>query len=83
MIPGNAANVAVGLSRLGLSVATYIHYGSDEISQKIVNVLKNEAVGTEFLVQDEEQTSSIGIAINFQGERSLFVHHITKNIFAA
>lgn len=78
-VGGNAANVAVGLSRLGVKTATYIHYGSDEISQKIVNVLKREGVGTEYLVQDKDATSAIGIAINFQGERSLLVHHIVRN----
>lgn len=78
-VGGNAANVAVGLSRLGVRSAAYIHYGSDEISQKIVNVLKNEGVGTEFLVKDPGETSAIGIAINFQGERTLFVHHIVRD----
>ncbi len=78
-VGGNAANVAVGLARLGVVTGTYLHYGSDEISQKIVNVLQKEKVGTEFLVKDEGETSSIGIAINFQGERTLFVHHIKRN----
>lgn len=78
-IGGNAANVAVGLARLGITTATYIHYGSDEISQKIVNVLKQEGVGTEFLVQDANETSPISIVINFQGERTLFAHHIVRD----
>lgn len=78
-VGGGAANVAVGLSRLGIKTATYIHYGSDEISQKIVNVLKQEGVGTEFLVQDPGETSAIGIAINFQRERTLFVHHVVRD----
>lgn len=78
-VGGNAANVAVGLSRLGKKVATYVHYGDDELSQKILHTLENEHVSTEYMVQDKNQTSSIGIALNVAGERTLFVHHIKRN----
>lgn len=78
-VGGNAANVAVGLSRLGVKTATYLHYGGDEVSQKIINVLQKEGVGTEFTVKDANETSAIGIAINFAGERTLFVHHIVRD----
>jgi len=77
-VGGNAANVAVGLSRLGVKTAAYVHYGSDEISQKIVATLKEEGVGTEFTVEDKNETSPISIIINFQGDRSLFAHHIVR-----
>jgi len=78
-VGGNAANVAVGLARLGIKTATNIHYGDDEISQKIITTLKNEGVGTEFAVQDANETSPISIIINFQGDRTLFGHHIVRN----
>lgn len=78
-VGGNAANVAVGLSRLGVKTATYIHYGSDEVSQKILSVLTKEGVGTEYLVKDEGQESPMSIVINFAGERTIFAHHIVRN----
>lgn len=78
-VGGNAANVAVGLSRLGVKTATHIHYGSDEISQKIVTTLKNEGVATEYVVEDQGETSPISIIINFAGDRTIFAHHIVRN----
>lgn len=78
-VGGNAANVAVGLSRLGIKTATHIHYGDDEISQKIVNVLTREGVATEYMTQDHGETSPISIIINFAGDRALFAHHIVRD----
>lgn len=77
-VGGNAANIAVGLARLGLSVATHVHFGSDEISQKIVNRFKAEGVAIDYLVQDKDQPSPVSVIINFAGERTIFVHHITR-----
>ena len=78
-VGGNAANVAVGLSRLGIKTATHIHYGDDEISQKIINVLQKEGVGIEFAIEDKNQTSPISIIINAGGDRTIFAHHIVRN----
>ena len=78
-VGGNATNVAVGLARLGVSAATHIHYGDDEISQKIINVLQKESVGTEFAIEDKGQTSPVSIIINAAGDRTLFVHHIVRD----
>jgi sugar/nucleoside kinase (ribokinase family) len=78
-VGGNAANVAVGLSRLGIPTATYLHYGNDEFASKIVETLQSEGVGTEFLVHDIDKPTGIGLVITFQGERTIFVHHIKRN----
>ena len=37
LLGGNAANVSVGLSRLGLNVALLAEIGKDEFAQKIIN----------------------------------------------
>lgn len=71
---GNACNVAVGLSRAGFKTAILAEIATDEFSEKILNGLKKEDVGTDFLLRGEGQ-SSFSIALNFQGERTLFVEH--------
>lgn len=71
---GNACNVAVGLSRAGFKTAIIAEIARDEFSEKILNGLKKEDVETDFLLRGEGQ-SSFSIALNFQGERTLFVEH--------
>jgi ribokinase len=78
-VGGNAANVAVGLARLGIRTAAHIHYGDDEISQKIITTLKQEGVSTEFAHKDSHETSPISIIINAAGDRTIFAHHIVRD----
>lgn len=71
---GNACNVAVGLRRAGFKTAIIAEIAKDEFSEKILSGLKKEDVEIGFLQRGEGQ-SSFSIALNFQGERTLFVEH--------
>lgn len=73
---GNACNVAVGLSRLGLRTGLMAEIGDDEFSEKIINRLIKERVETS-LIQRKGQ-SSFAIGLNYQGERTLFVEHVER-----
>ena len=77
LLGGNAANVAVGLSRLGLKSAIAAEVGDDEFTEKIIKGLTKEHVATTYLKQTEA-ASSFAIALNFKGERTLFVQHILR-----
>lgn len=72
---GNAANVAVGLSRLHLKSSLVAEIGDDEFAQKIIKSLAKEQVDTSFLLQTPGTESSFAVGINFKAERTLFVKH--------
>lgn len=77
-IGGNAANVAVGLSRLGLKSSLIAEIGDDEMSHKIINTLKKENVHAENIKQSKNQRSSISVIISFKSERTIFSEHIVR-----
>lgn len=74
---GNACNVAVGCSRLGLSTALIAEIGDDEFSKKITNTLQQEKVDLQFLHITHSQ-SSFAIGLQFAGERTLFIEHVLR-----
>lgn len=76
-IGGNAANTAVGISRLGLNVGLCAEIGKDELSQKILNHLKKEKVNTKLVLQTDEDTS-VSIALSYKGERTLLTEHVRR-----
>ena len=77
-IGGNAANVATGISRLGLKSALVAELGKDEFSQKIINSLNKENINLDFVKQLEDGASSLTVGINFKSDRTLFVEHVKR-----
>lgn len=78
LLGGNAANVSVGISRLGLNTAIIAEIGKDEFAQKIFSTLSKEHVHTEKVSQNEGQQSSFSTIINFKGERTIFSEHVKR-----
>ncbi len=76
-IGGNATNVAVGLSRLGVKATLCTETGDDEFSLKIRNCLANEHV-ERVLVHQVSGPSNFSVIINFKGDRTLFVEDVTR-----
>lgn len=76
---GNAANVAVGLSRLEVKATIAAEIGDDEFALKIVNTLGREHIDRGFIHQKHGQESSFSVAINFQGDRTLFSEHVKRD----
>lgn len=79
LLGGNAANVAVGASRLGLKAALVAEIGKDEFAQKIINTLKLENVDTSKVSQTEGQQSSFSVILNFKSERTIFSEHVRRD----
>ncbi len=77
-VGGNAANVAVGVARLGLKSSLVAELGKDEFSQKIINNLTEENVSLELVKQITNEDSSITVGINFKGDRTLFTEHAKR-----
>ena len=76
-IGGNATNVAVGLSRLGMKATLCTETGDDEFSLKIRNMLANEHI-ERVLVHQVSGPSNFSVIINFKGDRTLFVEDCTR-----
>ncbi|MBI2031633.1 MAG: carbohydrate kinase family protein [Candidatus Levybacteria bacterium] len=76
-IGGNAANVSVGLSRMGLKTAIVAEIGSDEFADKIKNTLKKENVSEDYLKQAEGE-SSLSVIINYAKERTIFEENVER-----
>jgi sugar/nucleoside kinase (ribokinase family) len=72
---GNAANAAVGLSRLGLSTAIAAHVGSDQIGRNVEAALKREGVDTHLVRFDPGQPSNRNFVLWFEQDRTILVHH--------
>ena len=78
MTGGNAANVAVGLSRLGFKTAIVAEIGEDEFAQKIINSLAEEGVSEAFLQKTHNKSSSFSVIINYKSERTIFAEAVEK-----
>ena len=75
LVAGNAANNAVGGSRLKLKSAIYVNVGSDASGKQIIDKLKQEEVSTRYVVVNEGMESNLSTVLNFKGERTIFVYH--------
>lgn len=75
---GNACNVAVGSSRLGLHTAIVAEIGQDEFSQKITLGLQKNNVDMSRLKQTPGTASTFSISLSFMGDRTNFVHHVER-----
>lgn len=76
---GNAANNAIGSSRLGLKTAIYTMLGSDNEGQEMKKIFDDEDVDTRFTVIESEKRSNFSVVLNYSAERSIFVYHEERN----
>ncbi len=74
-VAGNAANNAVGSSRLDLRTAIYTSIGGDQTGHNIFNKFRTEKVDTRFVKKFPKMESNFSTVINFKGERTIFVYH--------
>ncbi len=72
---GNAANVAVGCSRLGLASALYTILGEDSTGKESFQLLKSEGVSKDYIVFDKKRGTNYSAVINLKGERTILVYH--------
>lgn len=74
-VAGNAANAAVGASRLGLKTAFYTVLAHDTGGREIVHKMKKEKVATDYIVIDEQHPTNASTVLSHDGERTIFVYH--------
>src|SRR3989344_4793283 len=68
---GNACNLSVGLSRLGLKASLAAEVGSDEFSEKIINDLSKEGVDQTFIDKETRKTPHFNIVLSYEGDRTI------------
>lgn len=73
-IGGVAANVSVGLARLGITATCYSHLGNDDVGKGIKHILQQEGVQTHLLTLDPLVQSDLSaiIVIEQTGDRIIF-----------
>ncbi len=74
-IGGNAANVSIGLKRLGLKTAIVAEIGQDEFSEKITNCLEKEGIDDSLIIKSANEVSPFSVIINYKNERTIFSEH--------
>ncbi|KKT70044.1 MAG: hypothetical protein UW65_C0004G0012 [candidate division WWE3 bacterium GW2011_GWB1_44_4] len=75
---GNAANVAVGLAKLGLNVSVYSEVGNDANGDRFVRELKERGVDNSLIIKTPGETDVHSIIV-YQGERTILSYHRPKN----
>lgn len=78
-VGGNAANNAVGVTRLGLRTAIVITLGDDNIGHQIIASLEKEQVDQTYVIEQAETSSNYSIVINYGGERTIFTYHAPRS----
>lgn len=76
---GNASNVAVGLSRMGLNTTLIAELGDDEFSQKLISGLNLEKVNLDFVKQTKNASSTFSVILDILGDRTAFIRHVKRD----
>jgi len=74
-VAGNAANVAVGASTLGLKSGIYTNLGKDTQGELIRKALISRGVVADYVEESVGKSSNLSVVLTFQGERTIFVYH--------
>jgi ribokinase len=72
---GNAANVAVGLARLGVPTALAAHVGNDAIGHAMQTALHREGVDTHLVRFDSAHPSNRNFVLWYHQDHTILVHH--------
>ncbi|PIZ40499.1 hypothetical protein COY35_02135 [candidate division WWE3 bacterium CG_4_10_14_0_2_um_filter_47_8] len=76
---GNAANVSVGASRLGVKTAIYTHLGDDLFGKEVLKNFKKEKVSTSLLEIDKKERTRVNIILSAQGERTILSSQVGRD----
>ncbi|MEX2028818.1 MAG: carbohydrate kinase family protein [Candidatus Curtissbacteria bacterium] len=74
-VAGNAANVAVGAARLGLTCAIYTNLGGDDQGKRILAALEKEGVDRRYVKIISDKKTNASVVLTFGGERTILVYH--------
>ena len=72
---GNASNVAVGASRLGLNTAMFTAIGRDHYGEEVLGVYRKEGVAPEFVKVNAQKPTNYHFVLTFRAERTILIKH--------
>lgn len=72
---GNAANVAVGATKLGLKTTIISSVGNDSNGQLAINELTKLNIDTGYIYLEDKNQTRYSIVLTFQGERTILSFH--------
>lgn len=75
---GNAANVCVGLERMGMSAQLCTTIGDDGVSRMIIEKLHEERVDLTHITKQIHGTTNYSTIISYRGERTIFAYHAPR-----
>lgn len=78
-VAGNAANVAVGISRLGLTSAFWTKLGDDEFAKEVLKKMRDEKVSTRYVQKEKGTVSNFTVVLNYKGERTQLIHRLPRD----
>lgn len=76
---GNAANVAVAGSKLGLRTAIVTSLGKDANGEMLKESLKKEKINTDLLLIDKKVKTRYAVVLNFKKERTILSYYQKRN----
>lgn len=77
-VAGNAANNAIGSSRLKMKTAIITILGDDQDGKWIKRKLKNEGVNTKLITVAKNHESNSSTVIDYKDERTILVYHAPR-----
>jgi ribokinase len=78
-VGGNAVNNAVGTKRLGVNSALVSTLGDDIVGNMIVEKVRREEVGLDYVIMQNSANSNFSNIINYGGERTIFSYHAPRS----
>lgn len=72
---GNAANAAVAVARLGISVAPLVHVGKDERGEEILRYFKEQNLYTDYVGVHEGIPTNYHYVLWYGDERTILIKH--------
>ncbi len=72
---GNASNVAVGASRLGLNTAIITAIGNDHYGTEVTDWYRKEGVSTEYVKVNRGLPTNYHFVLTYQAERTILIKH--------
>jgi sugar/nucleoside kinase (ribokinase family) len=75
---GNAANVAIGLRRLGIGTSLQTVFGDDSLSQLLQKHLVDESIDIFLSTNEKNTTCNYATVISYNQERTIFTYHVPR-----
>jgi len=78
-VGGNAANNAVGVTRLGVKTGLILTLGDDTFGNQIQEKLNTEGIDTTYVIKQAGVSSNFSVIVNYSGERTIFTYNVPKS----